>query len=89
MSSTCAFCRTKPPKSDEEELVQLSKRVDLKDPYALVIMAFAYWHGRLGLPVDQAKCVALYREAAALGCPSAQFQLGAFYHGGSMGLEQN
>jgi hypothetical protein len=89
VSTTCAFCRTTVPKSDEEVLAQLSKRVELKDPYALVLMGFNYWHGQLGLPVDQAKCVALYRESAGLGCPSAQFQLGAFYHEGSMGLEQN
>jgi TPR repeat protein len=48
-----------------------------------------YGRGERGLPVDQAKCIDLYREAAVLGHPRALFQLGNFYHKGVMGLEQN
>ena len=87
--STCPFCRTKLPESDEEMLVQLRKRVELKDPHALNNMAMEHGFGRLGLPINQAKCLELVREAAALGCPTAQYELGSFHAQGKMGLEQN
>ena len=86
---TCPFCRTAVPRSDEEELAQLHKRVELKDRNALRLLAFDYRDGRLGLPMDQAKCIELLRESADLGCPSAQYQLGCDYDNGEMGLEQN
>ena len=85
----CAFCRTVAPRSDEEDLAQLRKRVELKDPDALLNMAMDYGDGGFGLPVDHAKCIELLREAADLGHPPAQCQLGNFYRNGGMGLEQN
>ena len=69
--------------------MHLRKRVDLKDRNALRNMAMEYGHGRLGMPLDQQKCVDLLRDAADLGCPSAHYQLGNFHHSGEMGLEQN
>ena len=86
---TCAFCRTRLPKSDEEILARRSKRVELKDPEALCHMALDYASGNLGLPVDQTKCIDLLRESANLGFPDAQFQLGDFHLTGEMGLEPN
>ena len=67
----------------------MRKRVELKDPDALIGMAMDYGYGRNGLPVDQAKCVGLLREAIGLGFTTAQYQIGAFYDNGEMGLEQN
>ena len=86
---TCAFCRTAAPESDEEILVLERKRVELKDPEALFSMAMKYGDGTHGLPVDQVKCIDLMRQAAALGFPSAQYQLGNFHQYGEMGLGQN
>ena len=86
---TCAFCRTAAPRSDEEAMASLRKRVELKDPDALQNMAMDYGDGSYGLPVDQAKCIDLLRQSADLGFPSAQYQLGVFYCTGDMGLEQN
>ena len=90
---TCAFCRTPVPddeeEADEEYLVQLRKRVELKDPAALCYLAVHYGFGTLSLPVDQAKCIELLSESADLGFPNAQYNLGAFYHNGDMGLEQD
>ena len=86
---TCAFCRTAAPISDKDILTQLSKRVELKDPNALFSMAMKYGDGTHGLPVDEVKCIDLMRQAAALGFPSAQYQLGNFHHYGEMGLGQN
>ena len=87
--SACAFCRTTLPKSDEEILARTHKRVELKDPNALLNMALDYGDGGHGLPVDQAKCIELLLESADLGCPGAQRQLGNYHHEGEMGLEQN
>ena len=74
---------------DEEVLVRLSKRVELKDPDALLCMALAHGRGELGLPVDQGKCIELLRESAGLGLSGALYQLGQCYQNGKMGLEQN
>jgi TPR repeat protein len=87
--STCAFCRTPVPKSDEDVLAQLRKRVELKDRLALRNMALNHGLGDLGLPVDQAKCIELLHRSAALGFPAAQYQLGNFYRDGMMGLRRN
>jgi TPR repeat protein len=87
--STCAFCRTVAPRSDEEVLAQTRRRVELKDPVALVSLAMNYGLGKRGLSVDEAKCIELLREAADLGFPAAKYQLGNFYDNGEMGLEQN
>jgi TPR repeat protein len=70
-------------------LQRLRKRVELKDPKALLNMAMKYGRGGLGLPVDQTKCIELLRESAGLGCPPAHYQLGNFHDDGEMGLEQN
>ena len=86
---TCAFCRTAAPISDKDILTQLSKRVELKDPNALLNMAMHYGRGELGLPVDEAKCIELLRESAGIGCPGAHYKLGSFHDDGEMGLEQN
>ena len=86
---TCAFCRTAMPRSDEEALVRLRKRVALKDPVAMHTLAMNYSDGDHGLSVDQAKCIELLFESAGLGCPRSQYQLGDFYDNGEMGLEQN
>ena len=86
---TCAFCRTTLPKSDEEKVAQLSKRVELKDPIALYNMAGNYDTGRFGLSVDQTKCLELLHQAVDLDYPDAQYTLGNFYEIGAMGLEQN
>ena len=86
---TCAFCREPMPRSDEEYLARLVKRVERKDPHALLNMAIFHGEGELGLPVDHAKCVDLLRESAGLGCPCAQYNLGNFRDDGEMGLEQD
>ena len=85
----CAFCKTTLPKTDDEELAQLRKRVEIKDPSATFSMSMKYGYGKHGLPVDQAKCIDLLRESAGLGFSVNQYQLGIFHHDGAMGLEQN
>ena len=86
---TCAFCREPISHSEEEILARLRKRVEQKDPEAIYSMAMNYGYGRFGLPVDQAKCIELFRESAGLGLPVAYYKLGEFHFKGEMGLELN
>ena len=86
---TCAFCRTAAPKSDEDYLARLSKRVERKDAEAICQLAMKHGDGARGLPVDQAKCIDLLRQSADLGFSDAQYHLGTCYHFGERGLEQN
>ena len=48
-----------------------------------------FLHGRLGLPMNQAKCIDLMRQAADLGNAVSQYQLATFHRTGEMGLGQN
>ena len=89
LSHTCPFCRKPVSKSNDENLARLGKRVQLKDPNALIEMAAAYGYGHYGVPVDEAKCVALYRESADLGFSIAQCALASYHYEGGMGLEPN
>ena len=86
---TCAFCRTAAPRTDEEVLARIRKRVELNDPQAMLNLAMHNGRGELGLPVDQAKCIDLLRQCAGLGYPPALFSLGNFHETGEMGLERN
>ena len=86
---TCAFCRESIPRTDKECLSRLIKRVKIKDPKALHSMAMHFFHGRLGLPLDPAKCIDLMRQAADLGNAVSQYQLATFHRTGEMGLEQS
>lgn len=86
---TCAFCRELIPKSNEESLPRIRKRVERKDPKALYNLALKYGFGAHGITVDQSKCIGLLRQSAGLGCLEAQYSLGNLYDDGDMGLEQN
>ena len=65
---TCAFCREPFPRSDDEYLARLSKRVELKDPVAVYNMSAIYGSGKRGMSMDRAKGIGLLRESAELGC---------------------
>jgi len=86
---TCAFCRTTLAFSAEEILARTRKRVELKDPVAIMSLAMDYGLGKYGLPVDQAKCIDLLRQSVDLGYSHAQCRLGTFHHMGGMGLQKN
>ena len=86
---TCAFCREPVSKPRKKTLAQLRKRVEGNDPLAMHCFAMHSGFGSIGLPVDQAKCIGLLHQAADLGFPTAQYQLGNFHDTGAMGLEEN
>ena len=86
VSPACAFCRKPIAQSDEELLARGYKRIQLKDPNATLSLAMKCGFGLHGL---SDLFIDLIREAADLGFPPAQYQLGCYHDYGSMGLEQN
>ena len=78
----CAFCRTRYPKSNEEMIERLTKRVDMKDPIAIHNQGYYYSEGLNGYPQDYAKALELWHLAAKLGHTRAYSCIGtAYLHG--------
>ena len=62
----CPFCRTD-PKTDEDHIERLKKRMDVDDAYAFFAMGNANFYGRYGLPQDSAKALEFWRKAGKFG----------------------
>ena len=78
----CPFCRTPPPKSDEECLKRLEKRMELNDAQSFYNLGCRYSNGRLGLPQDYAKALELWHRAGELGCAVSYSCIGNAYDNG-------
>jgi tetratricopeptide (TPR) repeat protein len=79
----CPFCncdRTK--KTDEDDVKELLKRVEVNDAGAIFVLGNCYHHGDHGLQQDQAKALELWKQAAELGSSMAHYNLGAYYYEG-------
>jgi tetratricopeptide (TPR) repeat protein len=63
----CPFCRAPTPKTDEEIVKRLEKRMELNDAQAMYNLGCFYCNGSLGLPRDHAKALELWHRAAELG----------------------
>ena len=81
MHFACPFCRTEGPKTDEEIINQIQKRLQMNDGDAMEYLALHYRDGMLGLPVDEAKCLELMHKAADHGSLGACYDLGVRYCG--------
>ena len=64
----CPFCRTPEPKSDEEMIEKLIKRVDANDPLAFHQLGVCYARGIHELPKDTIKALEHWHRAEELGC---------------------
>ncbi|KXU34476.1 hypothetical protein AXK11_08390 [Cephaloticoccus primus] len=60
----------------------LQERANAGDPEALFLLGTLYESGQVGGRADPAKAAELYRRAADLGLPHAQFNLGNMYAAG-------
>jgi len=76
----CAFCRTMPKGSDEEEIIRLKKLMDKGNGEAFHQLAGYYAGGRSGLPQDYQKANELWLKGGELGCAEAYYNLGVSYH---------
>ena len=83
----CAYCRTPPPTSYEEEIKKLKKLLDKDNSVAYLQLAGDYAAGSL-LPQDHQKANELYLKGAELGCAASYFNLGLAYRYG-WGVERD
>jgi TPR repeat protein len=82
---TCPFCNSDRHKTEEEQVEELMKRVEVNDAGAMYVLGSYYNHGQLGLQQDRGKALELWKHAAALGSSKAHFELGPQYDkGGDM-----
>jgi TPR repeat protein len=69
-------------KTDEEEIEELMKRVEVNDAAAICVLAHCYFTGLNGVQQDQVKAMELYARAADLGYSKAHYNLANIYGGG-------
>jgi hypothetical protein len=79
----CQFCKSvRMGKTDEENVEELKKRVEVNDAIAMYVLGNHYFHGQLGLLQDQNKAMELWKQAAELGSSQAHSELGKIYDQG-------
>eukprot|EP00984_Skeletonema_dohrnii_P015126 scaffold6484_cov114-Skeletonema_dohrnii-CCMP3373.AAC.3 len=76
LGRTCPFCRHPAPKSEEEEIKNVMKRVKANDPVAMVQMSL-----RRKEAGDYVTAFRYLSKAAELGDAGAHFELSIFYEG--------
>jgi len=79
----CAFCRTPPPDTDEEEVERLRELMDKGNDEAFSQLAGYYARGIQGLPQDRQKANELFLKAGELGSAKGYLNLGISYENGS------
>jgi len=84
----CPFCRSPPPKSDEEKIKRYEKRIELNDADAFHCLGCSYFIGSHGLPQNYAKALELWHRAGELGSASAYHGVGVAYRNGH-GVEKD
>ena len=82
----CPFCRTPAPKTIEEALKRLKKRMEVNDAKAMHNIGAYYSRAMNGYSRDYTKALELYHRAAELGCAAACGSIGYAYDYGE-GLE--
>ena len=85
-ANVCAFCRTPPPSSDEDEIKRVKSLMDKGNAEACFLLAGYYVNGSRGLTRDYQKANELHLKAGELGCAGAYFNLGDSFFKGK-GLE--
>ena len=78
----CPFCKTPPPRSNEEELERTKKLMKTGNANAFDMLAGCYEDGSMGLPQDNVKANELWLKAGVLGCADAYHNLGVHYDNG-------
>ena len=78
----CAFCRTPPARSREEQIKRLHKLMDKGNAIAFGSLGACYFNGTHGLPQDWTKANDLFLKAGELGCAESHYNLGNSYREG-------
>ena len=82
VADLCPFCRTPPPKFNEEYIKQYEKRMELNDPIAIYNIGCFYNLGQYGLPQNYTKALELWHQAGELGFAVAYSCIGNAYNNG-------
>ena len=77
--NACAFCRVVAPKSEEEMVKRITKRVEADDPIAIFNLGNYYNKGIYGFPQDIKKALELWHRSAELGYSRAYTNIGYAY----------
>ena len=81
----CPFCNSDCNKTDEEDVADLMKRVEVNDSGAMCQLGNCYYKGLNGVQQDRTKAMELFTRAATLGFSKGHCNLGTTYHeGGNM-----
>ena len=79
----CPFCKSdRTGKTDEGEIEELMKRVEVNDAGSMMVLADRYYNGEGGLHQDWTKAIELHARSAELGSSGAHAQLGSIYNQG-------
>jgi len=81
--NACAFCRVVAPKTDEETVERLNKRVEAGDAVAIFTIGCDYRDGANRYPQDYAKALELFHRAGVLGYAAAYIGIGLAYDNGN------
>ena len=85
----CPFCRVPAPKTHEEVINQLKKRMEVGDAEAMYCLGCDYSRGELGLPQNADKALELWHRAAELGHVGSYYNIGsAYFHGRGVGRDE-
>ena len=78
----CPFCRIPVPKTDEEGVKRIKKRMELGDPIATYDLGNHYYNATNGYPQDYTKALELWRRAGQFGHADAHLNIGYAYEKG-------
>jgi len=84
----CAFCRTPPSSSNEEQIKRLHKLMDKGNANAFCSLGSCYFSGTHGLPQDRQRANELWLKGGELGHSDGYYNLGMSYRDGR-GVEMN
>ena len=75
----CAFCRVVAPKTDEEIMKRIMKRVEVNHEKAIADLGSYYRYGIYGMPQDSTKALELFHRSVGLGYAEAYNGIGYAY----------
>jgi TPR repeat protein len=82
----CPFCNSDGSgKTDEDGVVETTKRAEANDPYSMHVLAHYYYHGLGGMQQNREKALELLTRSAGFGCSKAHNNMSLhYYEGGYM-----
>ena len=84
----CPLCKTLAPKTKEEAVERVKKRMEVNDAEAMHNLGNCYRDEQHGLPQDYAKASELWHRASKLGYAKSYCSIGCVYYNG-IGVEVN